>query len=81
MLKTIFATFLVVTAIFSISIIQFANAQQGVIPDNSLLCPEGHDCHCIPSTGVYVDTTSGFRINNGCMDGTGVYNSQVNGGQ
>ncbi|MBA2268254.1 MAG: hypothetical protein H0W19_07970 [Nitrosopumilus sp.] len=44
------------------AITQYANAQQGVIPDNSILCPEGHDCHCIPAIGNYVDTTLVFVL-------------------
>jgi hypothetical protein len=79
--KTSFMVILVTVAIFSLAITHYSNAQQGVIPDNSISCPEGHDCHCIPASGNYVDTTSGFRINDGCSEGTGIYNSQVGAGQ
>lgn len=56
--KSNFVVVLVATAIFSLAITQYANAQEyGVIPDNGPMCPEGHDCHCIITSGVYVDKT------------------------
>lgn len=71
---------LVAMAVFSLVLTQYANAQQdGVIPDNGPMCPEGHDCHCITTSGVYVDKTANSRVNMGCIGGTGVYNSDLSG--
>ncbi len=79
--KSIFVVFLVATAIFSLAITQYANAQgDGVIPDNGPMCPEGHDCHCVITSGVYVDKTADSRVSNDCMGGTGVYNSDLESG-
>lgn len=79
--KSIFVVLLVATAIFSLAITQYANAQgDGVIPDNGPMCQEGHDCHCIITSGVYVDKTDNSRVNMGCTGGTGVYNSDLESG-
>jgi hypothetical protein len=79
--KSNFVRYLVTTVIFSLAITRYANAQgDGIIPDNGPMCPEGHECHYIMTSGVYVDKTADSRVNMGCMGRTGVYNSDLESG-
>lgn len=36
------------------------------VPVTGGLCPEGHECICNPTSGVFSDLTTGDRINTDC---------------
>lgn len=50
---------------------QYIYAYDGTVPDDSMSCPEGHECFCIPGSGVYVDKTAGSRVSSGCTGAGG----------
>lgn len=68
--STNFTVLIILAAIVSVPIggTVFAQGEVQLYP---FPCPEGHSCHCNAGSGVWVDDTTGFRINAGCTGDNG----------